>query len=250
MIHLKNPQEIAIMAEGGKILRAVVNKLMPQIQAGMSTNQVDQLAESLIRDKGAEPSFTKVPGYRWTTCLPVNEQVVHTPPSKRVLINGDVLTVDIGVFHKGFHTDYATTIVIGQPKDAEVTHFLESGKRALNAAIKKATVGRHLGEISHEIQTSIEGEGYRILRELTGHGIGHELHEDPFVLGYEDRPASKTYKMPPGLVIAIEVIYSVSTPNIAYESGNKWSITSSDRSLTACFEKTVALQDKNTFILT
>ncbi len=250
MIHLKTKHEIELMHEGGRKLRTVVNELVPKIKVGMTTNEVDQLAEKLILSQGAEPSFKRVPGYHWTTCLPVNEQVVHTPPSERILKEGDVLTVDIGVFYKGYHTDYATTIVLGDTRDPQKDQFLEKGKTALNKAIKIAKSGRYLGEISQAIQETIEGAGYKILKELTGHGIGHELHEDPYVPGYLDRPLTKTYKIVSGLVIAVEVIYSVSSEQIAYEKGNDWSITSGDRSLTACFEKTIALEDTNTIILT
>lgn len=250
MIHLKSPAEIRIMAEGGAILNKVVSELIPMVRPGITTQYIDDKAQELIRKHGGDISFNKVPGYRWATCLPVNEQVVHTPPSKRILKEGDVLTVDIGVYHKGFHTDYADTIVVGGTKDQKVLKFLEVGRKALDRAIEKVVNGRHLGEISQSIEQDIYGNGYHILRELTGHGVGRDLHEDPFVPGFMDRPVEKTYKMRPGLVIAVEIIYSMGTEDIAYEPGNDWSITSKDLSLTACFEKTVAITTENTCILT
>lgn len=249
-IHLKSKEEIETMMEGGRILRESVQELLPQIKAGMTTEQVDDIATKLIKSKGGEISFDKVPGYSWATCLPVNEQVVHTPPSNRVLQNTDVLTVDIGVYYGGLHTDYATTIVIGGTASPEVERFLEVGRASLDKAIEKAAVGAYLGEISQSIEEDIYGNGYHILEELTGHGIGKDLHEAPYVPGFLDRPVEKTYRIESGLVIAVEVIYSMGTEDIAHEKGNEWSIISADKSLTACFEKTIALFEKKRFILT
>ncbi|MEN9327547.1 MAG: hypothetical protein RI947_355 [Candidatus Parcubacteria bacterium] len=250
MIHLKTPAEIKIMQEGGAILRKVVDELMPMVKPGITTEYIDKKAVELITKCGGEVSFNKVPGYKWATCVPVNEQIVHTPPSKKVLKEEDVLTVDIGVFYKGFHTDYADTVVVGGTENKEVLTFLEVGKKTLDLAIAKAINGHYIGEISEIIEKEIYGHKYHILRELTGHGVGHDLHEDPFVPGFLDRPVHKTYKMRPGLVIAIEIIYSMGTEDIAYESSNRWSIVTKDRSLSACFEKTVAITNENTCILT
>ncbi|MCX7996350.1 MAG: type I methionyl aminopeptidase [Patescibacteria group bacterium] len=250
MVHLKTREEIEIMKTGGAILVKSVNELLPKIKPGMSTKEVDALAEQLIKANGGEISFKTVPGFNWTTCLPVNEQVVHTQPSDRILQEGDVLTVDIGVLYKGFHTDYATTIVVGKSKDAAVTRFLDAGSAALENAISVAGSASYIGEISRSIENDIYGSGYFILHELTGHGIGKELHEAPYVPGILDRPVEKTYKIEDGLVIAIEVIYSIGTERIAHEKDDKWSIVTADGSLSACFEKTVAFFDKKMFILT
>lgn len=250
MIHLKSPEEIEIMTHCGKILKETVDELLPQIKDGMTTLEIDQEAERIIIKKGGESSFKKVKGYHWSTCIAVNEQTVHTPPSERVLKNGDVLTLDIGAFYKGFHTDYATTIVIGGVQDETIARFLEVGKRALDKGIAKAKAHHYLGEISKVIEDEVVGNGYFILKELTGHGVGRDLHEDPYVLNYLDRPIEKTYKMRQGLVIAVEVIYSIGTERIAYEKGSNWSIITADKSLSACFEKTIAITNENTYILT
>ncbi len=250
MIHLKTDAEIEIMKQSGAILRKSVEELMPQVVEGMTTMELDQLAEKLIRKNGGEPSFNKVPGYSWTTCVPVNEQIVHTPPSDRVLKKGDVLTVDIGAYFKGFHSDYATTVVIGGVTDPKVKKFLEVGQKTLDLAIAAAKNGHYIGEISAVIEREVRGNGYYILKQLTGHGIGRELHEDPFVPGFLDRPIEQTYKMRPGLVIAVEIIYSMGSDKMKYESEDEWSIITADRSLAACFEKTIAITDKNTCILT
>jgi methionyl aminopeptidase len=252
MVHLKSEKEIESMRKGGVILMGAVKKLLPQIREGMTTNEVDAEATRLIKAGGGEVSFDKVPGYSWATCLPVNEQIVHTTPTERVLKNGDVLTVDIGVYYDGLHTDYATTVVVGGRDKAsdETNRFLDVGEQALENAIAKARVGGYIGEISQSIEEDVYGAGYFILHELTGHGVGKELHEAPYVPGFLDRPVNRTYRIPSGLVIAVEVIYSMGTEEIRPEQGDDWSIVTSDGSLSACFERTIALVDKKTFILT
>jgi len=250
MIDIKSTEEIIVMKEGGRRLKKVVEALLKKIKVGMSTMEIDSLAEELIKKEGGEPSFKKVDNYYWTTCLPINDQVVHTPPSERRLKLGDVLTLDIGMYFKGYHTDFATTFLIGQSFDKEINRFLETGKRALNKAIAKAKVGNHLGEISEAIQDEVEKEGFFIMKDLTGHGIGKNLHEDPYVFGFRERPTEKTILIKPGLTIAIEVIYAKGTSKIKYEKNNDWSIVSADRSLTGCFEHTIAVTEKETLVLT
>ncbi len=249
MINLKTKEEIEVMKEGGKILKSVADELMAWIEPGLRTLEIDQKAEELIRQSGAEPSFKTVKGYDWTTCIPVNEQAVHTPPSERVLVDGDLVTVDIGVLLKGFHTDYAFSKVVGTVNE-EKKQFLEVGKTTLDKAIKMVQQGAYLGEIGKFIHDEITKNGYFIMKELTGHGIGRELHEDPYVLNYLDRPVQKTYKIQSGFVFALEIIYSMGSEEMAYEQGNSWSIVTKDRSLAACFEKTLAVIDEKTFILT
>ncbi len=250
MTNLKTTEEIEIMKEGGRRLRIVVRELMQHVSVGMETREIDRQAEELIIKQGGEPSFKKVPGYRWTTCLPINEQVVHTPPSSRILKVGDVLTIDIGMYYKGFHTDYADTIIVGQGTDKKINRFLEAGKKALYKAIDQARVGQRLGHISQVIEKEIYGNGYKILKDLTGHGIGRNLHEDPYVLGFLDKPVEKTIPIRSGLVIAVEVIYSMGAEKFNHETGEEWSVITSDKSLSACFEHTVAITDKETMVLT
>lgn len=250
MIDLKSNEEIEIMKEGGKKLKKVVEELLPLIEVNVTTEEIDKEAEKLIRKYDGYPSFKTVKNYRWSTCLPVNEQVVHTPPSKRKLKSGDILTLDIGMLYKGFHTDFATTIIVGNEDDKEKKYFLSVGEKALYSAIKQARAGEKLGKISAAIEKEIYSAGFRVIKELTGHGIGSNLHEDPYVFGYQYQPIEKTPLIKPGLTLAIEVIYSQSTEKIAYENGNSWSIITSDGSLSACFEHTVAITENETFILT
>lgn len=250
MTHLKTQEEIQKMKEGGKILMEVVDAVVPLVKPGMTTAEVDRMAEKEILARGGTVSFKTVSGFNWATCLPVNEQIVHTPPSDRILEDGDVLTFDIGVLYKGFHTDYATAFIVGKSKDSKIETFLRVGEETLEKAIQAARPGGYIGEISKVIEDEIYGHGYHILNELTGHGIGIELHEAPYVPGYLDRPIEKTEKIQAGLAIAVEVIYSFGTEDIAHEPDNSWSIITKDKSISACFERTIAFSDKNRFILT
>jgi methionyl aminopeptidase len=237
------------MSESGKRLRKVVNALLDFIKPGITTQDIDNKAELLIKKNDGRPSFKFVKGYSWATCLSVNNQVVHTPPCQRVLLNGDILTLDIGLYYKGHHTDYATTIIVGKTNNKKINVFLETGKKTLNKAIKCVQKGNYIGKISQTIQTEIEKKSYSIIPELTGHGIGRDLHEDPLVPCFLDGPIEKTYEMKKGLVLAIEVIYSKGKGKIKYEKGNDWSLITVDNSLAACFENTVAITDKGAVIL-
>jgi methionyl aminopeptidase len=250
MITYKTPEEIEIMRECGAKLKEVMKQLTPQIRAGITTNELNRLAEKYIKEQGADISFNKVEGYKWAVCVPINEQVVHTPPSKRVLKDGDVLCIDIGAYFKGFHTDHAITVVVGGKSTPEIDKFLRVGREALELAIKEAVVGKRIGNISQAIQEKVEGAGYTVMKQLTGHGVGHELHEDPFIPGILTKSVEKTMKLKPGMVLALEVIYSMGSSEIAYENNQEWSIITADKSMSACFEHTVAITDKNTLVLT
>ncbi len=250
MIKLKKKEEIEIMREGGRRLREIVRLLSTKIKAGVTTNEIDYEAEKLIRKFNGESSFKKVPGYFWSTCLSVNEQIVHTPPSKRILQEGDLLTLDIGLEYRGYNTDYAYTYFVGKSIDPEKSRFLAIGKRALQMAIRQAKAGNRIGNISQAIEKEIYGNGFFVLKELTGHGIGRLLHEEPYVPGFLDRPLNQTPIIKPGLTIAIEVIYSEGAESFVYERGNEWSVVTADGSLAACFEHTVAVTEKETLVLT
>lgn len=249
MVNLKSESEIKIMIEGAKRLKRVVSELMPQVKAGVMTLALDEEAEQLIKKFGGQSSFKRVKGYSWSTCISINEEIVHTPPSKRIIKTGDVVTIDIGIYYQGFHVDYADTVVVG-PAKPEVKRFLEVGKSTLQKSIEQAIVGNYLGDISKALEMGIEGAGYFIARELTGHGVGRELHEEPFIPGYLNKDRHKTMKIVPGLVIAIEAIYSVGSRDIMYDPTDEWSILSADRSLSACFEHTVAITRQGSLVIT
>ena len=249
-IPLKTPQEIEIQKKCGSALVSVAKRLEPLIVPGVTTLELDLAAQKYLIEAGVELSFTRVPGYKYATCICINEQAVHTEPSAQKIEEGDVVTVDIGAYLSGFHTDYSNTYYITQNPSPKIEKFLFVGRSTLDAAIAKVQVGVRLGEVSRVIYEGITGAGYHVLKSLTGHGVGHELHEEPYVMQYNDKPIQKTPIITPGMVLAIEVIYSVGTDHIAEEPGQKWSIISADRSLTACFEKTIAITENGVCILT
>ncbi|OGK19694.1 type I methionyl aminopeptidase [Candidatus Roizmanbacteria bacterium RIFCSPHIGHO2_02_FULL_40_13b] len=250
MIHLKTPQEIELMKTGGMMLSMVVKEAAEFVRPGMTTKEIDDFATIRIGELGGGVSFNKVPGYKFATCLCVNEQVVHTPPSNYVLKAGDILTIDAGVFYKGFHTDKATTIVVGGNSKSEQTDFLKVGYEALGAGLGAVKQGNRIGNVSAAIERVFKGTGYWIMRDLTGHGVGRGLHEDPMVPGYVDRKIGKTPRIVPGMVLAIEVIYSMKKAHIVAEKGSDWSLITDNKSIAACFEDTIAVFENKTSILT
>lgn len=246
----KSQTEINIMTECGKRLRASHEELVASIKPGQTTHEVDVKADQLLVKNGLGASFKTVQGYSWATCLAVNNQAVHTPPSTYVLKTGDVLTIDYGGLYQGYHTDWATTIIVGNMVDYRKDRFLNTGKMALNKTLESLKVGQYLGIVGKIMQSEIEGAGYKILRELTGHGIGVELHEDPYIPNVVIKPIHKTYKIKPNFVAAIEVIYAESTEKIIQTATDGWSIDTADGSLAACFEHTVVIQQDGVHILT
>ncbi len=248
MIHYKTKQQIADMQHGGSILHDVLQKAAEMVEPGVTTKHIDSFIDSYITSKGGEAGFKRVEGYSWASCICVNEQIVHTPPSNRTIKDGDVVTIDAGVFYKGLHTDSAVTVQAGK-QTPEVTKFLDTGKSALRKALALATKGKRIGDISKALQTTIENGGYSIVRELTGHGVGKELHEDPYVPCFVSRAVEKTLLLEPGLVIAVEVMYAMGAGGMDYEA-DEWSIKTTDNSLAACFEHTVAITENGSLILT
>ncbi len=248
MIHYKSKSDIQSMQHGGAILHDVLKDAAAMVRPGISTMAINNYIESTIVARGAEPGFKRVTGYSWASCICVNEQIVHTPPSNKIIKDGDVVTIDAGVYYGGLHTDSALTVQAGK-QTPDVTLFLETGKKALNNALKVTIKGKRIGDISRAFQTTIEGAGYGIVRELTGHGVGKELHEDPYVPCFINRPVEKTLLLEPGLVIAIEVMYAMGLGEMEYEP-DEWSIKTADNSLAACFEHTVAITENGALILT
>jgi len=217
MIKIKKEQEIEIMRQGGKILAEVLEELIANVKAGISEIELDRMAEKLIISKGGEPGFKKVEGYRNTICISTNDVVVHGIPTDYVLREGDKVGIDCGVFYKGFHTDMAqTTVIKGGKNLAEVNKFLQTGEKAMWEGIKAAKLNNRIGDISKAMQDVIEGQGYSVVRSLIGHGVGRELHEDPEVPGYLDRPILKTPLLKEGMAIAIEAIYNMGKSDVIY----------------------------------
>ncbi|OGY25993.1 MAG: type I methionyl aminopeptidase [Candidatus Woykebacteria bacterium RBG_16_44_10] len=246
MIYLKTQSEIEIMYRAGQIAAAALIEIAKNIKPGIKTSQLDTIAETKIRDLGAESSFKKVEGYHYNTCITPNDLVVHGVPSDYTLSEGDVLGADLGAYYRGFHSDLAYTFPVGKVS-SERKKFLSVGMNALWEAIKEVRIGSRIGDISNKIQTVIEGSGYSVVRELVGHGVGRELHEDPLVPGRGKKGTGEELKE--GMVIAIEVIYNFGKPGVRLLSDG-WSIATSDSSVSGLFEHTIAVTKKGPLVLT
>lgn len=251
MIHYKTQKEIEIMAHGGKILSEVLWEVMDSIKPGLTEGELDKLAEKLIIQKGGEPGFKKVRGYKHTVCMSTNDVVVHGIPGKTVLKEGDVVGVDCGVFYKGFHTDMSESrLVPGKKNDPEIEKFLDVGKHALLEAIKIAVPGNRIGHISKKIQDIVEKQaGYSIVRSLIGHGVGRELHEAPEVPGYLADPIEKTPLLKEGMTIAVEVIYNMGSKDVTLDTDG-WTIRTADGKMAGLYERTIAITKEGPVMLT
>ncbi len=257
MIRHKTPKEIEQMKKGGKILSDVLFEVLEHALPGVSELELDELAEKLIRQKGGEPGFQKVPGYHHTICISTNDVIVHGIPSESHLQMGDVVGIDCGVFLEGFHTDMSETILVSNPKSQDINHknkevqdFLETGKKALELGIAQVKPGNRVGHISKAIQMIVEGAGYNVVHELIGHGVGKDLHEDPPIPGYVDKPIDKTPILKEGMTIAVEVIYNMGTRFITHVSEDDWTIKTKDGKLSGLFERTIAVTKNGYEILT
>jgi methionyl aminopeptidase len=251
MIKIKTAEDLKIMQTGGQMLAETLKEVCAQIKPGISELELDAMADRLIKEKDGEPGFKKVEGYHHATCISTNEVVVHGIPSPYVLKEGDVVGIDCGVFYKGFHTDMSETVRVGQPKSDEVDKFLKVGKQALEAGIKEAKVGNRVGHISKAIQDSVEVQnGYSVVRSLVGHGVGKQLHEDPEIPGYLVGKIEKTPELKIGMVIAIEVIYNMGGPDLAFANNDGWTLKTKDGSLAGLFERTLAITANGPLIIT
>ena len=248
MIQLKSAREIDVMAAGGKILGATLQMLRSEVRAGRSTLELDALAEEFIRSHpGATPAFKGLYGFPGTLCTSINQEIVHGIPSKkRVLADGDVISIDVGVGFEGYFTDAATTVAVGGVDD-ETRRLLEVTERALGAGIAAAVPGNHLGDIGAAVQQVVEGAGFSVVRDLVGHGIGVEFHEEPQVPNY-GKP-KRGLKLVPGLTLAIEPMVNVGGPQTR-TLPDKWTIVALDGSRSAHFEHTVAVVEGGNRVLT
>jgi methionyl aminopeptidase len=248
MIQLKSAREIEIMAEGGRILAATIDLLGQSVRPGISTAELDTLADQFIRGhEGAVPAFKGLYGFTGSICASINHEIVHGIPSpKRVLRNGDIVSLDVGVGYKGYFTDGAATFAVGTV-DAETAKLLEVTKRSLDAGIAAAQLGNHIGDIGAAVQAVVETAGFTVVRDLVGHGIGTAFHEEPQVPNY-GKPKRKE-KLVPGLTIAIEPMVNAGGAATRTLS-DKWTIVTVDGSRSAHFEHTVAITASGPRILT
>ncbi len=248
MIQLKSARELEVMAAGGRILAATHQHVKPAIQPGATTLQLDAMVESFIRSHaGAAPSFKGLYGFPGSACISINEEIVHGIPSvKRVLREGDIVTVDIGVHYGGFHTDSAWTYPVGAIAP-ETQRLLEVTEASLWAGIKEARVGNHIGDIGAAVEAVVVKGRFTIVRDLVGHGVGAQMHEEPQVPNH-GKP-KRGPKLQPGMTLAIEPM--VNAGGAATRTLNdKWTIVTLDGSMSAHFEHTVAVTDAGPRVLT
>ena len=245
-IEIKNEQEIKIMKEGGKILALIMEKLGEEVNPGIATKELNELAESLILKHGGRCSFKGYQGFPACLCVSVNEEIVHSIPSERVLKEGDIVSLDLGFFYKGYHTDMAITLPVGRI-DPEAARLLRITKKALKRGIKKALPGNTFGDVGNTIQRCAESQGFGVVRELCGHGIGKEIHQDPQILNYGKRRSGPEIKE--GMVFCLEPMLTMGDWKIE-KTEDGYGFRTIDRSLSAHFEHTVAVTKNGVKILT
>ncbi|HEV8447082.1 MAG TPA: type I methionyl aminopeptidase [Gemmatimonadaceae bacterium] len=248
MIQLKSAREVDLMAQGGKILAATIETLRGAVRPGISTGELDTIAEEFIRSHdGAVPAFKGLYGFPGSICASLNNEIVHGIPSpKRILKDGDIVSLDVGVGYKGYFTDSATTVAVGSIS-GEAQRLLEVTQRALAAGIDAAVVGNHIGDIGAAVQGVVEASGFTVVRDLVGHGIGVEFHEEPQVPNY-GKPKRRE-RLSPGLTVAIEPMVNVGGP-ATKTLADRWTIVTLDGSLSAHFEHTVAITEDGPRVLT
>ncbi|HEX5829464.1 MAG TPA: type I methionyl aminopeptidase [Gemmatimonadaceae bacterium] len=248
MIQLKSSREIDVMAEGGAILGATLALLRDQVRPGISTLELDRMAEEFIRSHaGATPAFKGLYGFPGSVCISVNQEIVHGIPSKkRALQEGDIVSLDVGVKFGGFFTDAATTVGVGEISE-ESRQLLDVTQRALDAGIAAAHAGNHVGDIGYAIQTLVEGAGYHLAQDLVGHGVGLAPHEDPQVPN-QGKPR-RGAKLVAGLTIAIEPMVNLGTGNTR-TLPDRWTVVTADGKRSAHFEHTVAVTENGPRVLT
>ena len=234
MVHLKTDEEVQLIKESAQILGKAHGEVARLIKPGIKTSALDKVAEEYIRDNGGIPSFKNYNGFPATLCISVNEEVVHGFPGKYELKETDIISVDCGVYYKGFHSDSAYTYPM-EGVGMETLLLLERTLDSLYKGIEKAKEGNRIGDVSHAIQSYVESFGYGVVRELVGHGIGKNLHEDPEVPNFGKQ--GKGVKLVAGMVFAIEPMVNQGTRNV-FQENDGWTIRTADRKPSAHFEHT------------
>jgi len=246
---LKTPQEIRIMRESGRVVARVHQALREAIRPGVSTWDLDQLAAETMQKLGARSCFLGYRNFPAHTCTSINEELVHGIPSKRrVLQAGDIISIDVGVFYRGFVGDSAWTYAVGDIAP-ETQRLMDVTEQSLYRGIEQAVMGSRVKDVSRAVQQLVEANGMHIVREYTGHGVGRSMHEAPQVLNYVAGDADGNLVMQPGLVFALEPMVQLGTP-LTRTLKDDWTVISKDYSMTAHFEHTIAITNNGPEILT
>lgn len=246
MIKIKTKDEIARMREAGRLAAAARELAGRSIQAGMTTRELDEIVRSYILRQGAKPSFYHYNGYPGNICISVNDEVVHGIPGKRIMADGDIVSIDVGVHYKGYHGDTADTFCVGQVTE-QARRLIDNTRRCFYNSLAFARPGYRLGDMGHAVQQTAEEEGFAPVRVLSGHGVGHDLHEDPEVLNYGKPHTGEMLKA--GMVIAIEPMINAGTHRVRMLADD-WTVVTADGALSAHYEHTVAITEDEPIILT
>ncbi len=247
MIILKSPQEIEKMRRAGRIVAGTIDAVLAAVRPGAATRELDAVAEKVILDRGAVPSFKGYRGFPASICVSVNEQVVHGIPRDRRLAGGDVLSLDFGAIWEGYHADSAVTVFVGEPPSPEAEKLVRVTEDSLEAGISQIRAGKRLSDIGHAVQQVVEGAGFSVVREYVGHGIGRNLHEDPQIPNYGQPGRGPEIK--PGLVVAVEPMVNMGDWPTRVLRDN-WTVVTADGSLSAHFEHTIAVTENGPEVLT
>jgi methionyl aminopeptidase len=247
LIVRKSQAEQEAMREGGRITGACLRMLAGSVRPGVTTRELDVLAENFIHDHGGKPEFKGYQGFPASICASPNAMIVHGIPGSYRLKEGDIISLDVGVRYEGFVTDSATTVPVGEVPE-ETTRLLETTRRCLEAATEQTRAGNHLGDIGHAIQSLAEARGYGVVRDLVSHGVGRKMHEDPQIPNY-GRPGAGP-RLLPGMTFAVEPMITAGSYDIRLSEWDSWSIYTADGSLAAHFEHTIAVTDNGPWVLT
>jgi methionyl aminopeptidase len=238
LIVVKSPEEIELMRECGGILATILAQVKQEVRPGIRTSALDEMVVEEMKKWGVVASFKGYHGYPASLCVSINNEVVHGIPGARVVREGDVVSLDLGVFHRGFHTDAAVTVGAGE-MSSQARKLIEVTESALQEGVNQARAGNHVGDISAAVQRHAESRGLAVVREYTGHGVGRELHEDPQVPNFE---CGKGPLLRKGMTIAIEPMVTNGGWRTRV-SGNRWTVLTADGSLSAHFEHSIAITD-------
>ena len=246
MIRSKSPREIRYMCDAGKVVAQTHEELAKAAKQGISTKELDQIAEDYIISQGAVPSFKGYRGFPASICTSVNHVVVHGIPSLDLLNNGDIISIDIGAILNGYHGDAAKTLPIGEISEA-AEKLLQVTEESLYKGIEQAVIGNRLSDISCAVQTHVENNGFSVVRDYCGHGIGRAMHEEPQILNYGNPGHGP--KLKDGYCLAIEPMVNVGTHNVSVLK-DRWTVITNDKQLSAHFEHSVAVTEEGPLILT
>ncbi len=246
MISIKNSRELTAMRDACRISAQALQYAGEIAKAGMTTGEIDHLIRKFIEKQGAKPSFLGYGGFPGSACLSVNDVVIHGIPGKRVLKDGDILSVDVGAFYNGYHGDNAYTFPIGQVSE-NAKRLMDATRESLAKAIEQAVAGNRIGDIGSTVQGYVEERGFSVVRQFVGHGVGTNLHEDPSVPNFGT--AGRGPRLLPGMTIAIEPMVNQGTPDVEILADG-WTTVTKDRKLSAHFEHTVAITTDGPVILT